>query len=254
MPIPRIRRLLPFLLPLVAAGLLGSCAAPALEGEAWEYARAGTWGVGLHPSLFTVYGIDGEFVTRDFAGGGNITSLDDGDIVGRFGLVLRGEYFVTDRVSILAGTDYRAYDIEGLTPSPELDTEVDRIESLQYFLAVRTLFAPFASRPRLRPWAQLGVAWLPSVDVSFAVDLSEYGSDNLEIETDGKGYGVGHAGAGLLYHWRDRWVLEFGVLYEVPLNPLEADLGFDIGPSHVPIDAEFEPSGFVGYCGITAYL
>jgi hypothetical protein len=248
--------LAPFLVGvlLLASGLSGACASPPLSGEPWEYAQAGTWGVGLHPSLFTLYQIDGEFITTDFATGDPILSLDDGDIEGRFGAALRGEYFLTSRLSLSLGADYRVYDIEGLTPTPELATAVDRIESLQYFAALRYLLPPFESIPRLRPWAGLGIAWLPGVDVGFEVDLSEYGSDNIRIDTTGESYLVGAVSAGVLYHWRDRWVVELGLLYETPLNPLEADLGFDIGPSHVPIDAEFEPSGFVGFVGITAYF
>ncbi len=245
----------PRLLVVLAALLLSSaCRGPALATQPWELARAGTWGVGLSPALFTIYGIDGEFETRDFVSGDTLVNRDDGNIAGRFGAALHGEYFLTDRLVLLGGLDYRVYDIENLTPTPELATEVDRIDSLQYFGALRYLFPPLDCAPRIRPFGQASLAWLPGVDVGFEVDLSEYGSSNLEIETRGDGYWVGGVAGGILYQWRDHWVVELGLLYEIPITPLEADLGFEIGPSHVPLNGEFEPAGFVGFCGLSWYF
>ncbi|MEW6073980.1 MAG: hypothetical protein AB1726_15470 [Planctomycetota bacterium] len=244
---------LPLLPPLVL--FLGACAAPPLAGEPWERASAGTLGIGVRPALFTIYGIEGEFVTQNFdPPPPEIVSTDDGDIRGRFGLAVEGQCFLTDRLVASAGVDFRAYDIENLTPSPELTVEVERIESRQYYGSLRYLFPPLAAGGRLRPFAQVSLAWLPEVDVGFVVDLSEYGSSNLDIETAGEGAWVGGLAAGLVYQWRDRWLLEAGLAYERALRPLEADLGFDIGPQHVPMDAEFAPAGWVGSAGLSLFF
>ena len=246
----------PRILPLVPALLfLGSCAAPPLVGDPWEATRAGSWGIGLRPALFTVYGIDGEFVSKNFAPPPDeIVSHDEGDIVGRFGLALEGQYFVTDRLCVALGADRRVYDIEHLTPTPELDTNVDRIVSLQYYGSLRYLLSPLGESRRWRPYGQVSLAWLPGVDVGFEVDLSDYGSSNLDIETKGKGYWVGGVSTGMLYHWRTRWVVEAGLLYEFPITTLEADLGFELGPTYLPLDAEFRPQGWVGFCGLSYYF
>lgn len=242
-------KVLPWLLALV----LG-CSTPPLTTEPWQFAQPGATAVGLRPGLFTVYEIEGEFTSRDFSSGMESTVGDSGDIVGRFGAALRGERFLTENDALFLGIDYRVYDIEHFNPIPELDIEIESIDSLQLYAGLRHLFAPFESRPRWRPFVQVALAWLPGVEVAYEVDLSSFGSSNLGIDTDSEGYWVGGVSTGLLYHWRDRWVFELGLLYEFPITNLEADLGFEISGSNVPLDAELEPSGFIGFWGLSYYL
>lgn len=213
----------------------------------------GNVGVGLRPGLFALYGIDGEFVAETPAKG-TLEQSDSGDFVARFGAAARAELVLRDDLLIALGIDYRLYDIDGLNPIQELDISVDEVDSLQYYLALRYLLPAFESQPRLRPFAQATVAYLPSVDIGFEIDLSNFGSSNLRIDTEGEGYWVGGASVGLLYQWTDHLVAELGLLYEVPITELDADLSFSIGPSEVPMFAELKPQGLLGFGGLTWYF
>ena len=246
---PRPRSLL---LWLAAAG--SSCAgpwwAPDLEREPWAQLEPGAARVTLQPGAFTLYGVEGDF-EADTPAKGPLSQGDDGDFVGRFGLALRGELVLRPNLVAALGADYRRYDIEGLNPIEELTVELETIDSLQYFASLRYLFEPFDGQPRLRPFAQASVAYLPTVDVAFEVDLSEFGSSNLVIDTEGEGYWVGAGALGLVYHWTDRLELELGLAYELPLTPLDVDLSFSIGPSTVPMSGELEPAGLIGFWGLS---
>jgi len=242
------------LVPLLLAS--GGCrtAAAAEDGaEPLGGPRAGDFNLALKPGLFTVYGIDGEFTVESPAKG-TLTEDDSGELVGRFGLALRGEYALREDLLLFLGADFRIYDIEDLNPISELDVAIETVDSLQYMLGARYLFPHLGSARRWRPFGELSVAYLPSVDVGFEVDLSDFGSSNLKIDTEGEGYWVGGVAAGMAYQLTERVSAELGALYEVPLTTLDTDLSFSIGSSEVPMFGELEPQGLIGFCGITVRL
>ena len=104
---------------------------------------------------------------------------------------------------------------------------------------------------RLRPFAQTSISYLPGVDIGFAIDLSDFGSSNLVIESTADGYWVAGIAGGLVMQLSDQWLAEVGIMYEIPLTDLEVDLGFDIAGNAVPLDATLEPQGLVGFIGVT---
>ncbi|MCZ6598987.1 MAG: hypothetical protein O7B99_15225 [Planctomycetota bacterium] len=230
-----------------------ACLTAPLEWEPWDIVRPGAFGLSLRPALFGIYRVEGDF-TAETPAKGTLTQTDSGDLEGRFGLALEVEYFVTSNWMLAAGVDYRVYDIDGLNPIQGLDVEVETVETLQYYLGLRHLFAPFASRPRLRPYVQGTLVYLPEVDIGFEVDLSAFGSSNLEIDAKGDGYWVAGVATGLMYHWTPQLVAELGIAYELPLTSLDADLTFSIGPSLVPFEAELEPEGLIGFWGLTYFF
>jgi hypothetical protein len=234
----------------------GACRTPAPAPDAGPpepWLEPGDVSLSLRAGLFTLYGIDGEF-TVESPSEGTLTEDDSGDLVGRFGVALRGEVALRENVQLFAGADYRMYDIEHLNPIEELEVSIETVHSLQYMLGARYLFPTFEAAPSWRPYGELSVAYLPSVDVGFEVDLSDFGSSNLEIDTEGEGYWVGGLTAGLLYRLTKHLTAELGVLYEVPLSTLDTDLSFSIGSSTVPMFGELRPQGLIGFCGLSAAL
>ena len=237
------------LLPLLAACRAWTLPPP----EPWAAPRPGAVAVGLRPALFTLYGIDGVF-DADTPAKGPLTAVDDGDLSGRFGLAARVEVCLRPELFAFVAADYRVYDIEGLEPIPELHVSIETVDSLQYTAGLRYLFPPLGRAPRVRPWCELGLSYLPEVDVEFEVDLSRFGSSNLEIETTAEGGWMAGGGVGLAYRWTDRVALELGVVYEVPLSPLDSDLSFSIGASEVPMRGDLEPQGLIGFLGLSVTL
>jgi hypothetical protein len=54
-----------------------------------------------------------------------------------------------------------------------------------------------------------------------------------------------------LYRWRPRWLLQLGTTYEIPLTKMDADFSFDFAGTTIPLTAELEPSGLIGFVGIS---
>ena len=236
---------------VVGMTALGACQLPALEEEPYAFAREGTVAVSARPALFTDYRIGGDFTSVDFTTGDDLVTHDGGDIIGRFGLALGADLWLSPAWMLTLGADYRTYDVEGLTPSEELDITIDEVDSLQYFVAARHLFEPFDDTGRLRPFGQVSLAYLPNVDIGFTVDLSAFGSSDLVIDASGESYWVAGLAGGLVLQLTDRWLVEFGLLYEFPLTDLDVDLGFEIAGNSVPLDARLQPEGLVGSVGLT---
>ncbi len=232
----------------------GSCAlsapAPDEPRAPWATRAAGGLALALKPGLFTLYGIDGDF-TAETPAKGTLEESDSGDLVGRFGLALRAEYAWSSYGVAFLGAEYRVYDIEGLNPIQDLDVSVETVDSMQYSVGVRGLLPALESLPRWRPYGELSVIYLPDVDVGFEVDLSRFGSSNLEIDTQGEGYWMGAISAGALYAWTEHLSAEIGLVYEVPITEMDTDLSFSIGSSTVPMFGELAPRGLVGFCGLT---
>jgi hypothetical protein len=222
---------------------------PPLDTEPWADLAPGQVSISVKPDLFTLYGIEAE-LTAETPAKGTLTSEDSGDLAGRFGLGVRAEVALRADLVAFAGAEWRVYDIEDLDLIEELDVSIKTVESLQYAAGVRKLFAPLAAAPRWRPWAELSLAYLPTVDVGFEVDLSEFGSSNLKIDTEGEGLWVGGAAGGLVYRLSEHLTGELGALYEVPLNDMQTDLSFSIGSSEVPMDADLRPQGLIGFCAL----
>jgi hypothetical protein len=237
------------------------------HAAAWPEFREGSYGIALRPSLFTIYGIDGDFT--------NVTAVppvsesDHSAITGRFGLALAGEVFVNERVSLLAGVDYRVYEVDDLSPlkptpggTQPPDLILDPIQSIQYFVGARYAFDPITPpdflldwqpAAALRPFIQLTVSYLPSIDIDFETDLSSFGMSNIPVSSKGDPFWMAALTGGLLYRWRDGLVAELGLVYETPLVPLDADLPLDLGVATVSLEAELEPRGLIGYFGLTWY-
>lgn len=233
--------------------LASSCACRSVHrGDVpWSELAAGVLEVSLRPAAFTAYDVEGAFTSLDFATGETLSESDAGAFEGRFGAALGLGVFLGPSDLLELGADFRRYDIEGLSPIEELDVAIDRSDSWQAFALWRHLFAATDSMPRLRPFGELSLAYLPGVDVGLEVDLSSFGSSNLRIESEGEATWVGGLAAGAVYDLGGGWLAELGLRYEAPLADLEVDLGFEIAGSTVPLAAELEPAGWIGWVGLS---
>lgn len=238
-----------------------SCRAPLLSEEPWDEYRAGTTALWVRPALHTIYTVGGDFEALGFdpdTGMQDVLqqSSDSGDVKGKFGLSLQAEHLVTDKLSLLVGVDYRKFDIEDLDPieDPLLQIRVETIDQLQYYLGARYALNPLEEHPRWRPYLQANLAYVPAIDLGYVVEFDPIlGLSDLTVEGEGESYWLGGLGGGMQYHWRDDWLLEFGVVYEWPLRDLDADLTFDLASSTVPFTAVLEPEGLVFYFGVSFY-
>lgn len=211
----------------------------------------------LRPSLFNLFAISGTFQSIDFMSGDPIVSNDRGDIEGKYGVALQVDYQLNSWLAFSVGADKRAYEIIGLNPIQELDVSVDSVDSTQFYITTRYLLPPLgapgwnASRGRFQPYGEITLSYLPGVDVGFEVDLSEFGSSNLRIDSTADGFFLAGLTAGAFYDLSRRWRLQFGTTYEYPVTTMEADLSFDIAGNTVPLQGEFEPLGLIGFVGVT---
>lgn len=241
----------------VAGGLMGSgCTVPALEREPWAPLRADSFALALKPALFDDYSIEGDFVAETPSA--TQRASDTGDVLGTFGVALRADWHFSDRWSTGLGVDLRRYVVRDLDPlPPPLDITVDEVSSLQYYLALRHQFAPFASAPRLRAYAQGIVSWFPTTDIGFEVDLSGVlpGEPPIRVDTEGDPYWLGALGTGLLYQWDDHVVLELGALYERALTDIDTDLTVAFGSGgpgfEIPFQAALAPGGWIVFAGLS---
>lgn len=253
-PAVRRRRDRPLAGAAALAALLGACSVPPLEREPWHPLRERSIAVVARPALFDDYELTGEFVA-DTPAAGILTATDTGDVLGNFGLVAGAEWNLSDRWSIGSGVEQRRYVVRDLNPIQELDIKVDDVESLNLYAALRHRFAPFASNPRLRAYAQVVLAWYSSTDIGFDVVTPIPDEPPIRIDSEGEPFWLGGLGAGLLYQWSDRVVFELGTLYERSLTPLEADLTVEFGPGgpgfSIPFDAELEPEGWIVFAGVS---
>jgi len=229
---------------------------PGSTGAA-EEPYAERFSVTLRPSLFNLFAISGTFESIDFMSGDPIVSNDRGDIEGKYGVALQVDYQLNSWFALSVGADTRAYDIKGLNPIQELDVSVDSVDSTQFFIATRYLMPPLGtpgwngSRGRFQPYAEVALNYLSGVEVGFEVDLSEFGSSNLRIESTTDGFFLAGFTAGAFYDLSRRWRLQFGTTYEYPITTMEADLSFEIAGTTVPLQGEFEPLGLIGFVGVT---
>ncbi|MAB81165.1 MAG: hypothetical protein CMJ89_17605 [Planctomycetes bacterium] len=226
---------------------------PVSGGPAPGASTPGKFGVTLRPALFTLYSVDGRFEGMNLAPPFEpLANTDSGDIVGRYGFALQFDYRVNHWLEFSLGADARSYDVEGLDPIPELDITVDSVDSTQFYVSVRNPLRPLGAEGRWQPFVEFMLSYLPGVDIGFEVDLAPFGSpSNLVIETKSDGYFIGGVTVGFLYRWRPRWLLQVGTTYEIPLTKMDADLSFDVVGQTVPLTAELEPSGLVGFVGIS---
>ena len=223
----------------------------------YETPYAGRFAVTLRPAIFTLYGINGRFQSMDFMSGNPIFSQDSGEIEGKYGVALQVDYQVNSWLAFSTGADTRAYDVKSLNPIPELNVTVDSIDSTQFYIATRFLMPPLgnpgwnSTRGRFQPFAEVSLNYLPSVDVGFEVDLSGFGSSNLRIDSTADGFFLAGFTAGAYYDLSRRWRVQFGTIYEYPITKMDADLSFEIAGNNVPLTAEFEPLGLIGFVGLT---
>ena len=233
-----------------------------MDSEPWTQVSAGATTLTLAPALHTVYEIGGDFEALVFnpdTGQQDVTieATDQGDIEGRFGLALRAEHYLTDALTAMLGVAYRRFDVDGLDPirDPLVEIQIDTIDLLQYYAGLRYAFPPFGSSRRWRPFLQANVAYLPAVDVGYSVRFSEIlGLSDLEVEGEGDGFWTAGLAGGVQYHWRPRWLLEFGAVHEWTLADMDADLSFEVATSTIPFEAELESEGFVFFWGLTFVL
>lgn len=240
--------------PLVSCvAFLAACAATPRPWDGVGVER--TLAIGARLPAATHYEIEGDFFGVDLATDTPVTANDTGRLEGRAGGAVRVERFFGPDWSAAALAELRLFDVKNLAPfGSDLPLTVETIDAWQFALQVKRHFAAHPDHPRYRPWIGFELQYLPDVSGDVVLDLSGFGSSNLEIESRGEPFLVGALQVGVTAHVTERLLFDIGLAYEHALTPLDADLSFEIAGETVPITAEYEPRGFLLGWGLSWLL
>ncbi|MFT7668011.1 MAG: hypothetical protein ACI8X5_000697 [Planctomycetota bacterium] len=229
---------------------------PDLSTEPWRATRAGTVGVALVTGVASGYEVDStvNVVAANF---GDPVSLH-GDMVGRYGVGVQGEYYPIDDLMLFLGAERRAFEPdlgeEAISFGEASQNEI--FIGMRYFLPYR-----FLKSQRLRAFVQAKLAYIPSVEFEMESRLEFDPPLNdavLVSPYSGSDYWSIGAGAGFAYQYSDSVLLSFGFFYELPLGASEgrsaASLKEATGNSFVDnildqleYDVELEPRGWISF-------
>lgn len=252
--------------------LLAACRAPHLARPPWSLARAGARAFTFEQPLVSVYTMDGDLTV----GVPSVPSIGfgdapptSGDVAGIYGLALRLDVYATEQLVLSTGVDARHYRIEGfqpLDPIPDFDDpsmlvdgivlDTDPVTSLQAFVSGRWLFAPFGAAPRVRPYGQVSLHYLPSIEVTGSANLEKVapGTSLLPFDSVSDDLFLLGLGTGLMWQWSDATAFELGAAYELPLDDLELDINVDVLGVDVVSRSRLEPRGWILHAGVSWFL
>jgi hypothetical protein len=229
------------LLPLmILLGSLEGCAAPRAMTAPKEERRAR---VGL---LLDVAESITARSSLELVDGGSGASLGGGSfesaIEGRAGLGLLMEVPLGPAWSLRTGVlakRFRPHDIPGLG--------FEEAEQLEGLVAARVRARP---RGGPRPWAELRVGWVPETRIQSTFDPG--GALSTELDLRGDAYAKAGVAAGLEWPLQNRWRLEVGSGYDIPLGSADAETQLALaGLPPVVTRTTIEPRGWTFWIGLT---
>ncbi len=232
------------------ACLLGSCSiVQPLEDRAWAAHSKGE------------FGIVGRFgVLDDFAATSSMTAdtnfgevqFDVGtDLTGTLGLLLGGELFIADNVSLQLGVDYRRFN-----PEPVEPFQFDTMSVTEYYFSSRWMLPyPVFGQERLRQFLEVKLGLRPETTFDSTVELIPGSAPAVYQFRGSPSWGLGLA-TGLAYQLQDRLVGYLHVVYEWPLTESEDAVAMDVLPGFPPIvlDSELDSRGAMALFGISYYF
>jgi hypothetical protein len=236
---------------------------PDLRTEPWRTTRAGTKAVTLLTGVASDYEVDST-VTIANANFGEPSHLH-GEMIGRYGFGLRGEYFVMDDWMLFLGGEQRIFE-------PDLGEELitfSESSQLEYFFGTRW-FLPwrFLESQRLRAFLQAKVAYIPQVEFEMTTTLPFDPPLNDAVLVSpfkgGEYWSIG-AGGGLAYQLDEAWMLSLGFFYEWPLTHSKGRAGsrltqttgndfVDNIMNSLEYDIEIEPQGWIAFLNLSYAL
>lgn len=239
------------LLLLALASLSGACRAPELERAPWAALSRGGVLLNSQQPLFESFDVRGEFAA-DTPLAGQVTGSDVKPVEGRFGHALEIEWMAADAFAVLAGVEYREYQIGDLAPDGLPPVLIEPVDDLRFHVGFRSYLPPPTPTSRWRPYVGVQAARVGKSDLLTEIDLSSFGlPTNPTIDTEGQSYWVASGVLGVIYQWSDHLFLRGGALYEVPLEPMYADLSLDLAGSVLPFVGEFHPEGPIVFAGLS---
>jgi len=181
---------------------------------------------------------------------------DDGKIQGKYELALALRQVLTESTTIEFGLGYRQYEILGLQPAPDpnIQFNVDTVDSLQFYAALRRYFeGPDWLSLRWRWFLEAGIYFIPSVNVDTRL---QFLTTSQPIASKGAPFEVLGLTAGAAYALADDLLFEFGLTWEEPLEDLSVDLStsVDFGGGQVidvPVEASMHPEGGLVFFSLT---
>ncbi len=222
--------------------------------------RKGTRRLAMPAGVATGYQVDStiKIVNANFGSDTHLT----GDMIGRFGLGLRGEYFVADDWMLFLGGEQRIF-------KPDLGDdlitfgEASQIEfsvGSRYYLPWRML-----DNRRLRGYLQTKLAYIPKVEFEMTSRLpfDPPLEDGILIsQFEGSSYWSLAAGGGLSYELNKDWLVSLGFFYEWPLSTSDGVTGAELAQTTgnafvddilraLEYDVELQPEGWIAFLTMT---
>lgn len=230
----------------LAFGLLLACAAPSVPLGEWTPEGSGLAERG--PRVGLLFDVAESISARSSLelldgsgaslGGGSFESA----IEGRAGLGLLMEVPLGGAWSLRSGIlakRFRPQDIPGLG--------FEEAEQLEGQLAARVRAR---SRAGARPWAEVRLGWVPETRIRSTFDPG--GALATELDLRGDSYGKAGVAAGLEWALQNRWRLEVGSGYDIPLGSADADTQLTLaGLPPVVTQTSIEPRGWTFWIGLT---
>lgn len=229
---------------------------PELDAEPWRTTRAGTVSAAVKMGVGSDYKVDS---TVSVVGANFGEPIDlHGEMVGRFGAGLQGEYFVMDDWMCFVGAEHRMFEPdlgdENITFGEATQNEL--YLGTRYYLPLR-----FLESQRLRTFVQAKFAYIPEVEFEMTTRLQFDPPLNdavLEAPYSGSDYWSFGAGAGLSYQFSDEFLINWGFFYEWPLGTSKgrsrSTLVEETGNAFVDdildgleYDVEIEPYGWIAF-------
>lgn len=226
----------------------------------WRATRRGTFAIEQAFGIASVYKVDSTVAISD-ANFGEPSQLH-GDLEGKFGAALAGEYYALDDLALFLGAELRVFE-------PDLGTDLIQFGDIQqneFFLGTRW-FLPICSRwsQRLRPFLQTKLAYIPAVefDMTTRVPFDPPLNDAVMVASfKGSSYWTLGAGGGLAYQWSKAWLVSLGFFYEWPLGEssghsaarLTQSTGNDFVDdifNSLEYDTTLEPEGWIAFLRIS---
>jgi len=167
-------------------------------------------------------------------------------LVGEFGIGLGAEVHLDRDWSLRLGYDYRQFEPQD-TPGFLFDT----ITAEEVFLAARWRAPAFGTEHRWRPFAEVRLSYMPSMQFDAAVDLSAIDQPNPDYIFSGSPSWNAGLAAGLELQVCSDLVFSVQLRRELPLDATTDQVHLEFLPGfEVDLDTSVEPEGTILLVGL----
>lgn len=210
--------------------------------------------------LFTFYGADSNLVVAnpDPTQPAVVDEILKTEMIGRFGLGVGYQRFVSDDFALTVGLEGRYTEpvVQDAPQAPGTQTDVFAPGNVLQFQATAGgrwwLPVRWADEGRLRPFVGLDLNYVPETNFDVVATLNE--AIQIPFEFTGSSYWTVGLTLGLSYQWSDNVVVHLTASHETALSPSEDVSYLDIPDA--PIDplattTTVDTQGWIGFLSVS---